>query len=126
MYTLPEEPEGDDHYRDFVDTVSFLAGPDRAATVQRESGQLRRALYAGDLESARAAENHVERELRRVMTRTERLATTHDRDGFVVERSWPVHLAVDDVRDFRRLQGVAKAVKGQDPLEGRVLLSGGL
>lgn len=25
--SLPEEPEGDDHYRDFVDTVSFLAGP---------------------------------------------------------------------------------------------------
>jgi hypothetical protein len=118
MYTLPEEPEGDDHYSDFIDTVSFLAGPDRAATVQRESGELRHALYAGDIESARAARDHVQHELRRVMTRTERLATTPDRDGLVVERTLAdVQLTADDVRDFRRLQRVAKVVNGQDPLE---------
>lgn len=118
MYTLPEEPEGDDHYRDFIDTVRFLAGPDRASTVRRESGELRRALYAGDIESARAARDRVQHELRRVMTRTERLATTPDRDGMVVERTLPnVELAAADVRDFRRLQNVAKVVKGQDPLE---------
>lgn len=118
MYTLPEEPEGDDHYRDFVDTVEFLAGPDRAATVQRESGELRRALYAGDLAAARVARDLVQHELRRVMTRTERLATTPNRDGFVVTRTLPeVTLASDDVRDFRRLQSVAKVVNGQDPLE---------
>ena len=118
MYTLPEEPEGDDHYRDFVDTVSFLAGPDRAARVQHESGEFRRALYAGDLATARAARDQVQAELRRVMTRTERLATTPDRDGFVVTRRLPgVALASDDVRDFRRLQSVAKVVNGQDPLE---------
>ncbi len=26
MYTLPDEPEGDDHYRDFTQTIGFLAG----------------------------------------------------------------------------------------------------
>ena len=30
MYTLPDEAEGDDHYDDFVETVDFLAGPERA------------------------------------------------------------------------------------------------
>lgn len=118
MYTLPEEPEGDDHYRDFIDTVCFLAGPDRAATVRRESGEFRRALYAGDLATARVARDQVQNELRRVMTRTERLATTPDRDGLVVTCTLPeVALLSDDVRDFRRLQGVATVVNGQDPLE---------
>ena len=27
MYTLPDEPEGDDHYKDFLKTVEFLGGP---------------------------------------------------------------------------------------------------
>ena len=36
MYTLPDEPEGDDHYRDFTRTVRFLAGDERAHIVERE------------------------------------------------------------------------------------------
>ena len=118
MYTLPDEPEGDDHYRDFVDTITFLAGAERAAAVERQSGELRRALYAGALDQAKVARDQVQHELRRVMTRTERLATTPDRDGFVKECTFPsVRLTSDDVRDYRRLQAVASVVKGQDPLE---------
>ena len=41
MYTLPDEPEGDDHYSDFIDTVRFLAGQERAALVERGLGSLR-------------------------------------------------------------------------------------
>lgn len=118
MYTLPDEPEGDDHYRDFVETVSFLAGPDRAATVARASSELRRSLYGRDVEAAMRARDQVQHELRRVMTRTERLATTPDRDGFVIKRDLPsVQLTAEDVHDFRRLKRVAAVVNGQDPLE---------
>ena len=118
MYTLPEEPEGDDHYRDFVDTVSFLAGPDRAALVQRESGELRRALYAGDLDAARARARPVQHELRRVMSRTERLATTPDRDGFVVERDLPASRSRPTTSGTSGgCRRCPKVVKGQDPLE---------
>ncbi len=118
MYTLPEEPEGDDHYRDFVDTVRFLAGEDRAALVKSQLAGLRRGLYAGDLELARSERDRAQHELRRVMCRTERLATTPDRDGFVVEKTWPdTQLSASDVRDFKRIATVSKVVGGQDPLE---------
>lgn len=117
MYTLPEEPEGDDHYRDFVDTVRFLSGPDRAASLQADLATLRAGLYAGDADRARGARDRAQAELRRVMSRTERLATTPDRDGLVVERTLPIRLAPGDVRDFRRLQATSAVVGGQDPLE---------
>lgn len=118
MYTLPEEPEGDDHYDDFIDTVRFLAGPEGAQQVRTHLARLRAALFAGDLERARVERDGAERLLRQVMCRTERLATTPDRDGFVSERSWDhAVLAPDDVRDFRRLTKVSRAVGGQDLLE---------
>ncbi|WP_292604196.1 DEAD/DEAH box helicase [Nocardioides sp. REDSEA-S30_B4] len=118
MYTLPEEPEGDDHYDDFIDTVRFLAGADGAAQVRTHLARLRAALFAGDLEKAQVERDGAERLLRRVMCRTERLATTPDRDGFVSERSWDhAALAPDDVRDFRRLSQVSRVVGGQDLLE---------
>ena len=81
----PDEPEGDDHYKDFIDTVKFLAGPPRAASVQASLGDLGRPVRrrAG---AARSARDDVQSELRRVMSRTERLATTPDRDGLVCER----------------------------------------
>ena len=41
MYTLPDEPEGDDHYRDFTRTVRFLAGDERAHIVERELRAMR-------------------------------------------------------------------------------------
>lgn len=118
MYTLPEEPEGDDHYRDFVDTVRFLAGDDRASAVRRDLATLRSSLYAHDREAARGARDRAQSELRRVMSRTERLATTHDRDGFVEEKQWPaVELAAADVADYRRLSRVSRTLGTQDPLE---------
>ncbi|WP_343901508.1 helicase-related protein, partial [Nocardioides aquaticus] len=118
MYTLPDEPEGDDHYRDFVDTVGFLAGSDRAAAVQQHLADLRTGLYADDGDKAKAARDLAQTELRRVMSRTERLATTPDRDGFVVPHELPeTSLRADDVRDYARVSAVSKAVGGQEPLE---------
>ncbi|MFB9315103.1 DEAD/DEAH box helicase [Nocardioides plantarum] len=118
MYTLPDEPEGDDHYRDFVDTIRFLAGNERAARVKSHMAGMRSGLYARDLDRVRRERDAAQTELRRVMCRTERLATTADRDGFVVECEWPLtKLVPEDVRDYRRLGAVAKVVGGQDPLE---------
>src|SRR5262249_7019054 len=47
MYTLPDEPEGDDHYRDFIRTVRFLAGDERAHIVERELRAMRESLLTG-------------------------------------------------------------------------------
>lgn len=118
MYTLPDEPEGDDHYKDFVDTVRFLAGADRATSVERDLSDLRSGLLSDDLDRARAARDRAQAELRRVMSRTERLARTPDRDGLVKEETLGgVRLTADDVRDFRRLNAVSEVVGGRDQLE---------
>lgn len=87
MYTLPDEPEGDDHYQDFRRTVSFLAGEPEAEEVVAGLRSMRQALLGGsDRVAAEAAKDAVEGRLRRVMARTERGRSTGERDGMLVER----------------------------------------
>lgn len=118
MYTLPDEVEGDDHYQDFSDTVRFLAGRDRAANVAAASNRLRTSLYAGDLPSAREARDVAQAELRRVMARTERLASTPDRDGMIRVMELPgVEVLPQDFRRYASDNAVAKLLKASDVLE---------
>ncbi|KHL18344.1 helicase-like protein [Mumia flava] len=118
MYTLPDEPEGEDHYRDFVATIEFLAGHDRARVVEEALGDMRRSLFSGDLDGAQIARDRAERELRRVMCRTERLATTPDRDGMVREATFDgVRLDPLDVNDYMRLSAVSNVLNSGDLLE---------
>lgn len=118
MYTLPDEAEGEDHYQDFVSTVRFLAGPARADRVKDALTGMRRSLFADNLDAARTARDTVQTELRRVMCRTERLASTPDRDGMVREvESAGVQLEPNDVRDYKRLSRVADALDSGDVLE---------
>ena len=119
MYTLPDEPEGDDHYRDFTRTVRFLAGDDRARIVEGELRAMREALVAGgSLERARQAKDVVESELRRVMCRTERLASTPDRDGMLRELPLPAaRLEAPDLRAWRTFDQVARQIDRHDVFE---------
>lgn len=119
MYTLPDEPEGDDHYRDFTRTVRFLAGDERAHVVERELRAMRETLLSGgDHAHARAARDRVELELRRVMSRTERLASTPDRDGMLVERPLPgAKLDAEDLRSWRTFDDVARQIDRHDVFE---------
>ncbi len=119
MYTLPDEPEGDDHYRDFTRTVRFLAGDERAHVVERELRAMRESLLTGgDHTRAREARDRVEHELRRVMSRTERLSSTPDRDGMLVERRLEkVQLAAEDLRAWRTFDDVARHIDRHDVFE---------
>jgi len=119
MYTLPDEPEGDDHFQDFNRTVKFLAGPERAAVVERELRTMRETLVAGgDQEVARAARDRAQHELRHVMCRTERLSSTPDRDGMLGEKALPgVGIVTQDLRAWAALSEVARHVKSQDVFE---------
>lgn len=90
MYTLPEEADGEDHYRDFTRMVAFLAGSSSARRVADDLATIRQGILAQDAPGRAAAESAtstVQSELRRVMSRTERLASTPDRDGMLVEKS---------------------------------------
>ncbi|NNU27307.1 helicase-related protein [Isoptericola sediminis] len=118
MYTLPDEPEGDDHYRDFTRTIRFLGGDERAAVVERGLRTLRaEVLTGGDPDRARAARDRVQHELRQVMCRTERLAATPDRDGMLCEKPLDVRLTPDDLRSWRTFDEVARQIDRHDVFE---------
>ena len=119
MYTLPDEPEGDDHYKDFTRTVRFLAGEERAHIVERELRTMRESLLAGgDRTQASDARDKVEHELRRVMSRTEKLSSTPDRDGMLVERPLTgAKLEAEDLRSWRTFDDVARQIDRHDVFE---------
>jgi hypothetical protein len=119
MYTLPDEPEGDDHYADFIRTLAFLTGQDRARLVGRELHEMRTGLLAeGGIQRAIEAKASVESELRRVMVRTERLAATSDRSGMLAERPLPaVQLRSTDLAAYRVEDHVSRLLDTQDVLE---------
>ncbi|MFC7375594.1 helicase-related protein [Brachybacterium sp. GCM10030268] len=121
MYTLPDEPDSEDHYRDFTRTIAFLAGPTRAAHVTDRLGVMRRAALSGDeaeIAAGKAARAEVEVELRRVMTRTERLAATPDRSGMLSERKLgPMELTAKDVKGWLADDALAAHVGSRDAFE---------
>jgi len=119
MYTLPDEPEGDDHYRDFIRTVRFLTDDERAHIVERELRKMRESLFSGGHHGpAVTAKGVVEDELRRVMCRTERLSATQDRDGMLAEQQMSgTRLAAEDLRSWQTFDDVARHVDRHDVFE---------
>ena len=120
MYTLAAEAGDDDHYADFVRTSEFLLGDDAA----RLRGELR-AYHTAVLELpvlgpeiVRRRRMAVERRLRRVMVRTERLAATPHRSGMLVEPDVPpAPVEPDDLRAFVALDRVSRALGADDAVE---------
>jgi len=120
MYTLPDEPGGDDHYVDFTRTLEFLAGRDQAVEIAHHLRVMRETLVGGgDYRLAQAAKNVAEQLLRKVMCRTERLAATPDRDGMLRQLNLPgVKITANDIRSWRSLDAIAAAVDSkQDVFE---------
>jgi hypothetical protein len=118
MYTLPDEDVGEDHYTSFLQTLEFLAGPSRVEGMKDRLGDLRRGLMTGDRDLAEDARDAVQSELRRVVVRTERLASTPDRDGMLKEATLPgLTLAGRDLHDYRFLSRIATALGQPDMME---------
>ena len=88
MYTLHHESAEDDHYRDFLRTVEFLdPGLDESGDLRRLLGDYRQAMYRIDsgTEALQRIKEEVETQLRRVMSRTERLRASTDEHGMMRE-----------------------------------------
>jgi len=121
MYTVAEDVT-DDHYADFLRTLRFLFDDDdeQVAKFKSELRSYRELLLDGaarDLTLMRRRRGKVERELRRVMVRTERLAATPDRNGMLVERLPATTLETEDVRSFVALDQLARTLDAGDVLE---------
>ncbi|MCH8559679.1 helicase-related protein [Nesterenkonia sp. DZ6] len=128
MYTLHDDEGGDDHYRDFIKTVEFLAGQPRAERVESYLKTMGRAMETlaadpsettqADTSQAARAKDAVESELRRVMCRTERTAFTADADAMVNLRHLPAsQVTAQDLRSWRTLDRVAEQLGSRDTFE---------
>ena len=125
LYTADAEIERDDHYEDFLATTRFLLGDDdaRVADIGRRLSAFRAALkraVAGpdpvDGERVSDAKRSVESALGAVMTRTERVAASDDRDAMVTERQTAATLAAADVRQYLAADALFRAVDERDPM----------
>ncbi len=121
MYTLSDEAD-DDHYRDFVQTSAFLLGKEGAAGFGKDLSAFRRALLTisdgVDLSESVRLKSRIERRLRRVMARTERLSVTRDRSGMLEERpSAGLRLGAQDLRSFMLTDELARKLGSGDVLE---------
>ena len=111
--------EAEDHYSDFLRTVGFLFGDAAKVAVLEEALRVyRRGLYAqdqdGDLTLAR---DQIERMLRSVMVRTERVGSTAGRDAMLASRCPTARLTGEDLERARLLDVVAREVEAQDTIE---------
>lgn len=119
MFTVHGEAE-DDHYEDFVATLGFLAGEEKAARLGALLTRFRREMLSFDSSDGDRLEGlhrEIQQELRQVIVRTERLGAG-DADGMlktVLEHAGPVTEA--DVSDYLDGQRISRAVGAADLME---------
>ncbi len=122
MYTLSEEADKDSHYRDFLRTVEFLL-QDRERTGELEEAleRYRIAMYAlpdGNPQELEGIKDRIEAILSKVMSRTERLAASTDRNGMLAEtKPAGLELNLGDVQDYLAHQALASAMGEPDVIE---------
>jgi len=122
MYTLSHESAEDDHYVDFLDTLRFLLGDaEQTAEVEQLLAEYRRSIYLlgrGGLGQVRDAKTRLQKRLRRVIARTERLAVTADRSGMLHEvDGQPPMLTTEHVRGYLDTQRVARVLGQREIVE---------
>lgn len=122
MYTAHDEANGEDHYADFVRTLRFLERSNADGSLDTTVAAYREALLAiGEHDATTriaSARKTLESRLRQVMVRTERLASTADRNGMLVEvppRAMDVQAR--DLHDYLAVQRVARDIEADDTLE---------
>ena len=124
MLTLSgDEPDDGEHYRDFLETLSFLYGDEHgqqvAARVEHEMRKFRGLLHSLPEAKPEAIEarHGIEQRLRRVMARTERVASTTDRNSMVDESSMAMIIRATDLREAAAVSDVARALEAPEITE---------
>lgn len=125
MHTTSEEAAaGDDrHYEDFLNTYRFLVDGDASAVsrLQKRLADLRTAIYDARFAGAQPAKDAaaaVSTQLLKVMARTERLASTKDRNGMLT--TVPAKIRVPtaaSIRQYVDVDAIARHVGAGDPVD---------
>lgn len=121
MYTMHQERETDNHYSDFQSTLRFLMPKtEQVDSVAASIQDYRERLWSIGVDNGAgvfAAKLTLEEKLRSVMTRTERLASSADRSGMLVESDrMQASLAQSDVEHFMALKELTEVVESNDLL----------
>jgi hypothetical protein len=124
MYTIHGE-QGEDHYRDFLNTAKFLLGPlpGKLDELEAAVGGFRKSFFnlatgGKNREALLDVKGTIEDILRQVMVRTERLAVSTDRSGMLEERrSASDKLAPQDLVAFVHLDNIARKLQVEDQVE---------
>ena len=121
MYTLHHESHEDNHYRDFLRTVEFLdPGLKQSGALRQLLNDYRQAMYRieAGTEALERIKREIEKRLRRVMSRTERLQASGDAQAMLREvPSAGLELTAGDVRDFLTLEKIGREVRQPQVLE---------
>ena len=124
MLTLSGDTEDDgNHYREFLETLRFLfgheRGPELAEELSREVDRFRRAMLSlpNSKETAREHKRSIEERLRSVIARTERVASTRDRDSMVEEPELTVGVVPEDLRSAAAVAAVARVANAPEVVE---------
>ncbi|SIR42208.1 helicase-related protein [Bosea sp. TND4EK4] len=124
MLTLQGDDAADgDHYRDFLETLTFLFGQVRGRqmvnALELEMRAFRVALHGlpASQQDALAQKAKVETSLKQVMCRTERVSSTADRDSMVCEPLSALTIQADDLRQAMLVSGVARALEAPEIIE---------
>ena len=114
MYTLHHESSEDDHYRDFLRTVEFLdPALGESGALRGLLNDYRQAMYRIESGTERllGIKEEIESELRRVMSRTERLRVSESAQGMMSEvPNVGLQLTAEDVQDYLSLQKIGREV----------------
>ncbi|MCZ0939549.1 MAG: helicase-related protein [Caldilineaceae bacterium] len=121
MYTLRHEEAEDDHYRDFLRTVEFIdSGLKESGELRRLLDDYRQAMYRIEYGTERLEQikGRIERQLRRVMSRVERLGASTDVHGMLREVPCAgLQLTAEDIGDFLALDKIGHEVRQPQVLE---------
>ena len=120
MFTLDQENDEDDHYPDFIRTLSFLLGDSsKVNEVKSLLSEHRKSLHA----CTKGTEHHPEKKtaleqaLLKVMCRTERVATTRDHNSMLTEIERTAPLMPADLQHAATVDAVSVCVKAREPIE---------
>lgn len=121
MYTIAAETSEDNHYEEFLKTVGFLLDDTQKTDQVRddlESFRSELVRHPGQITNRMAElRQDIQNQLRAVMTRTERLAVSLDRNGMLTECISDRDLAAEDIQTYCQMQEIARAVNAPDILE---------
>lgn len=121
MYTLDEEPQDENHYDDFLQTFYFLTNNDSKKKDKLSSliNEFRREIFRNNSpEALLALKTEIEATLRKVITRTEKLSSTIDRNGMLKEiKNLTYTVRSKDILDYLSLSSIAKLTNEPDIVE---------